>query len=128
MTDHACACAAASPARYRASSSSKAASMSLASNQIRAAIRPSDTTEDEAFAAGRNGARCDSKIGACLHVCDRDIATVFDPDVHHGTAIVEVIVVGQDLGHTFPIVGCKVGKGSLIGPACGVFKARRLRV
>ena len=38
-TDHACAWAAASPARYRASSSSKAASMSSRSNSTRAAIR-----------------------------------------------------------------------------------------
>ena len=41
MTDHVCAWAAASPARYRASSSSKAASMSSRSNATRAAIRSS---------------------------------------------------------------------------------------
>ncbi len=41
MTDHVCACAAASPARYRASSSSKAASMSSRSNTTRAVSRSS---------------------------------------------------------------------------------------
>ena len=41
MTDHVCAWAAASPARYRASSSSKAASMSSRSNATAAANRPS---------------------------------------------------------------------------------------
>ena len=38
MTDHACGCAAASPARYRASSSAVAASMSSTSNKVNAVI------------------------------------------------------------------------------------------
>ena len=80
-TDHVCAWAAASPARYRASSSAKAASMSSRSNATRAAIRllalistmPSasvwnasgplipargaDTTESKTLPAGRNDGR-----------------------------------------------------------------------
>ena len=81
MSDHVCAWAAASPARYRASSSSKAASMSSRSNTTSAAnplvgvdlddvehlgvervgplvsSREAGTREGEALAAGRNDGR-----------------------------------------------------------------------
>ena len=80
MTDHVCEWAAASPARYRASSSAKAASMSSRSNKTCAAIRSSvsistmpstrvrtalplvavrgtDTSEGEALPAGRDDGR-----------------------------------------------------------------------
>ena len=80
ITDHVCACAAASPARYRASSSLKAASMSSGSKRRRhdpvvgidlddaehlngeltraeVAIRGTDTTEGKALPAGRDDGR-----------------------------------------------------------------------
>ena len=97
MTDHVCAWAAASPARYRASSSSKAASMSSGSNSDArrdpvvgvdlddvehlgverlgplVAAREADTTEDEALPAGRNDGRRhvrDPEVGDGPHVRD----------------------------------------------------------
>ena len=116
MTDHVCAWAAASPARYRASSSAKAASMSSGSNSDerrdpvvgvdlddaraprcgtprapgRGPSRP--TTEGEALAAGRNDGRRhvrDPDVGGRPHVRDLGIPTVSDPGVHHPTAIVD---------------------------------------
>ena len=115
MTDHVCAWAAASPARYRASSSSKAASMSSRSNVTRAAIRSSasismmlkdldverlgplvaardaDTKEGEALAAGRDDGRRhirDPDVGDRPQVRDHGIPAVSEPGIHHPTAIV----------------------------------------
>ena len=115
MTDHVCAWAAASPARYRASSSAKAASMSSRSNATRAddplvgvdlddaehlgverlgpliAAREAVTTEGEALPAGRNDGRRhvrDPEVGDRPHVRDLGISTVSDSRAHHPTAIV----------------------------------------
>ena len=67
-------------------------------------------------------------VGHCSHVCDRDIATVPEPGVHHATAIVDETVVGQDLGHRVPVAGREVRQEALIHSACRVFQPRRLRV
>ena len=115
----------------RASSSSKAASMSSGSNTTRAAIRLSasistmpsisasnasvlvaareaDTSEGEALPAGRNDGRrrCSRPdLGDRSHVRDVDISTVSDPGVHDPTAIVDENVVGQYLRHARPSRG-----------------------
>ena len=153
MTDHVCAWAAASPARYRASSSSKAASMSSRSNsddrrdpvvgvdlddveqlgverlgrrwsRIDTRIRLSD----EAFPAGRNDVRRrdrNTEIGDCPHVRDLGIPTTSDPGVHHPTTIVMRNVVGQDLGHGVPVAGREVRPEAFGYSACCVLQPRR---
>ena len=130
-----CVDAAASPARYRASSSSKAASMSSGSNDDACrdplvgvdlddaerlgaecfgplvSAREAVTTEGEALAAGRNDGRrhlLDAEVGDRPHVYDLGIATVPEPGIHHATAIVNRDVVGHHFGHRVPVAGREV--------------------
>ena len=155
MTDHVCAWAAASPARYRASSSSKAASMSSRSNSDErrdpvvgvdlddaehlgverlgplVAARVAGTTEDEALPAGRDDGRRHvrgAEVGDRPHVCDHGIPTVSEPGVHHPTTIVSGNVVGQHLGHGGPVAGREVCPEALGHLACRVFQPRRRRL
>ena len=155
MTDHVCAWAAASPARYRASSSSKAASMSSRSNMTRAAIRFVGVDLDDAEQLGverlgpliaargtetmraRRSPRvamtvdvtfCDPDFGDGSHVRDVGISTVSDPGVHDPTAIVDGNVVGQYLRHGVPVAGREVRPEALVHLACRVFQPRRRRL
>ena len=152
MTDHVSRCGAASPARYRASSSSKAASMSssverdsrrdpvvgvdLDDAERRRCGRPraadrgpigADTTESEMLPAGGNDDKRECRgtdLGGGPHVRDLGISTVSDPDVHDPTAIVDGKVVGQDLGHRVPVAGREVRHEALVYSACRVFQLR----
>ena len=125
IADHVCAWAAASPARYRASSSAKAASKSSRSNETSATIRSSalistmqsslgekclgslDRDPRTGSARGR-GARRESPCRSVVTfvsdtsaitrmACDLDVSTMSNARAHHPTAIVAGKVVGQYL-------------------------------
>ena len=152
MTDHVCAWAAASPARYRASSSAKAASMSSGSNDDDrhdplvgvdlddaehlgverlgplVAGRVADTTEDEALPAGRDDGRRhirDPDVGDRSHVRDLGISTVSDPGVHDPTAIVVVDSRRPVSPPSRPSRGPRSTSEALVRSACRVFQPRR---
>ena len=148
MTDHVCAWAAASPARYRASSSAMAASKSSGSNVTSVVIRSSasisticrrstseragllvgarvsGTSEDEALAADRNGGRRrvhDPEVGGRSVTLDHGIPPV-EVEIHHPTTIVAVAVVGQDVSHGVPVAGRKERQEAIIELACRVLQ------
>ncbi len=63
-------------------------------------VRGTDMSEGEELPAGRNDGRRNVRptLLQGSHVCDHDIATVPEPGIHHGTAIVDETLVGEDLG------------------------------
>ncbi len=142
--------AAASPARYRASSSAMAASKSSRSNTTTPAIRSSASTSDdlegivlnrlgirarhanscegEALAAGCQDARHrhrEADINGCLSIFDVGISTMQDPGVHYPPAIVDRDVLGRYLSHGVPLAGSNVRVKALEYTRCGVFQPRR---
>jgi hypothetical protein len=61
--------------------------------------RGTDTSQGEALPAGRNDGRYVRRsIGQRLQICDHGIATVPQPGIHHGAAVVDETLVGEDLG------------------------------
>ena len=151
MTDHVCRYVAASPARYRASSSSKAASMSSRSNTtcadgpvvgvdlddlehlVMELLRPvadgeRGGIEDEALPAGRDHGRrhvFGPDVGDSAHVCDFGIPTVSDPGIHDPPAIVSGKVVGQHPRHRVPVAGREVRHVAVDHSARRVFQLLR---
>ena len=53
-------------------------------------------------------------VGDRLQVFDRGIPTMSDPGVHDATAIVAVIVLGQQLGQSVPVASREVRQQALV--------------